>query len=91
MLLLPFKILLLTALFGVWIKTGKVIFTASAWAFVTFLLNVCVSGMSFSAVIWAIASFMMACGVFLGPSFLQRSFWVIPGGALGVISLILIS
>ncbi len=91
MLLLPFKILFLAALFGVWVKTGKVMLTAGVWAIVTFLLNICVSGMSFSAIIWGIASFFVAYGIFLGLSYLQRSFLMIPGGLLGVILLVVLS
>jgi hypothetical protein len=80
MLLLPFKVLFLIAVFGVWHKTGKAIVAAGIWALASFLINVFASGLSISAGCWAAASFLMALAVFFGLSYLQRSIWMIPGG-----------
>jgi hypothetical protein len=83
MLLLPFKVLFLIAVFGVWNKTGNIIIAAGIWALASFVINVFAAGLSVSAGCWAAASFLMALAVFFGLSYLQRSVWMIPGAVVG--------
>lgn len=83
MLLLPFKVLFMLAVFGVWHKTGNAISAAGIWALASFLINVFASGLSVFAGCWAVASFLMALAVFFGLAYIQRSFWMIPGAVLG--------
>ncbi|MGD9367633.1 MAG: hypothetical protein PVH87_18175 [Desulfobacteraceae bacterium] len=83
MLLLPFKVLFIVAVFGVWNKTGNAILAAGIWTLASFLINVLASGLSVFACCWAGASFLVALAVFLGLAYIQRSFWMIPGAVLG--------
>lgn len=83
MVLLPFKALFLFAIFGVWYKTGNAVFASVIWALASFLINVFTSGLTLFACCWSVASFLIALAVFHGLSYIQRSFWMIPGAALG--------
>ena len=83
MLLLPFKVLFLVAVFGVWHRTGNAIFAAVIWALASFLISVFASGISVFEGCWAVVSFLMALAMFLGLAYIQRSFWMIPGAVLG--------
>jgi hypothetical protein len=82
MLLLPFKMLFLVAVYGLWYKTRNVIIAAGIWALASFLVNVFTAGLSVFAGCWAAASFLMALAVFFGLSYLQRSVWMIPGAVV---------
>lgn len=83
MILLPFKVLFLVAVFGVWSKTGNAIFAAGAWALISFLVNVFASGFSLFACCWCMASFLIALALFFGLAYMQRSVWMIPGAVVG--------
>lgn len=83
MILLPFKVLFLVALFGFWNKTGNAILASGIWAIVSFLINVFASGFSLFACCWFIVSFLVALAVFLGLAYIQRSVWMIPGAVVG--------
>jgi hypothetical protein len=83
MVLLPFKMLFLLAVLGVWYRTGNAIFASGVWALASFLIKVFVSGLSAFACGWLVASFLVALAVFFGLSYLQRSFLIIPGAVLG--------
>lgn len=88
MLLLPFKVLFLVAMFGVWNRTGNAVFASGIWALASFLVNVFASGLSLFVRCWSVASFLVALAVFLGLSYIQRSFWMIPGAMAGSFILI---
>ena len=88
MLLLPFKVLFLVAMFGVWNRTGNAVFASGIWALASFLINVFASGLSLFACCWSVASFLVALVVFLGLSYIQRSFRMIPGAMAGSFILI---
>ena len=91
MLLLPFKVLFLVAVFGVWNRTGNGIFAAAIWALASLLINVFVSGLTVAALCWSAVSFLAALAVFFGLAYIQRSLWMIPGALVGGFVLIVFS
>jgi hypothetical protein len=82
MVLLPFKVLFIVAVFYFWNWTGRAILAAGIWALASFLINVFASGLSVFAFCWSGASFLVALSVFFGLAYIQRSFWMIPGAVL---------
>ena len=46
MVLLPFKVLFLVAVFGIWNRTGNAILISGIWALASFLISVFASGLS---------------------------------------------
>ena len=66
MVLLPFKVLFLVAVFGVWNKTGNGILASGIWALASFLITVFASGLSIMTCCWSVASFLVSLGIFYG-------------------------
>jgi hypothetical protein len=83
MVLLPFKVLLMVAVFGVWNRTGNAFLASGIWALASFLITVFASGLSIMTCCWSVASFLASLGIFYGLSYIQRSFWMIPGAVVG--------
>ena len=46
MVLLPFKVLFLVAVFGVWNRTGNAFLASGIWALASFLISVFASGLA---------------------------------------------